>query len=121
MLADTISLNDGSTARTYNITSREGMDSIRVETTAGVTSAENSTLMIKHTLDRKAPNKPNRHLVALSKSYTDAAGKVHTVTVHMVITRAKGAPDSLVLSLAEMLSVFATDPANINQLMIGGN
>lgn len=121
MLNDAIVLNDGVAARTYTLVSRNGMDSTRRETTAGTPSSAASSLSVKHQIDLKKPNKANRHLVSITYSETDAAGNIQPITVHAVITRAKGATDAQVLKQAEMIAKFLDDPANVSTLLIGGN
>jgi hypothetical protein len=121
MLTDVITLNDGVAPRAYTLVSRNGMDSVRRETTAGVSSASQSALTIKHTLDDKKLTKANRHLVSLSFTEYDTAGIACTTTAHAVITRAKGATDAQVKKQAEMLAEFLGAPANVDQLLIGGN
>lgn len=121
MLTDVISLNDGAVARAFTLVSREGMNSVRRETTAGTSSSSLSGLTIKHTLDDKAKTKPNRHLAAITFTEIDAAGIAQTATCHVVITRAKGHSDAGVRKLVNMLAAFMADDANVDQLMIGGN
>lgn len=121
MLSDVITINDGVTARGYTLVSRQGMDSVRRETTAGVVSGSLSGLVIKHTLDDKAKTKPNRHLVSITFTEYDAAGSPQTTTVHTVITRAKGATDTCVKKLVQMQSAFLGVAGNVDQLLIGGN
>lgn len=121
MINDSVTLNDGTANRTYQLVSRIGMDSIRRETTAGVSSASMSKMEIKNTIDDKATSKPNRHLVKFTFTEYDAAGKPLVSTVHCVITRAKGATDDTVIKLAELCAAFVGDSANVSQMFIGGN
>lgn len=121
MLSDAISLNDGAVVRTYTLVSRIGMDSIRRETTAGVSSAANSSMSIKNTIDPKNLAKPNRHLVSFSFTEYDTAGKPCVSTVHAVITRAKGSSDAVVIQLSEMLGAFMADQVSVGKVLIGGN
>lgn len=121
MLTDVVTINDGVAARAYTLVSRQGMDSVRRETTAGVASSSLSGLTIKHTLDDKAKTKANRHLVSITFTEYDTAGIAQTTTVHTVITRAKGATDTCVKKLVQMQSAFLGVGANVDQLLIGGN
>lgn len=121
MLTDAIVLNDGVVARTFTLVSREGMNSVRRETTAGTPSSAMSSLSIKHTIDEKNLTKPNRHLLAITFTTYDAAGKACTSTAHAVITRAKGSADADVIKLVEMLGAFLADQAQMGQVLIGGN
>jgi len=121
MLSDTISVNDGVAARTYNLVSRVGMESVRRETTAGVTSTNLSGITIKHTLDDKSPSKLNKHLVQFTYTEVDAQGVRQVCTAHMVITRAKAATDAQVKKQVAMLAAWAAVSANVDQLLIGGN
>lgn len=121
MLTDAITVNDGVADRTYTLVSREGMNSVRRETTAGVLSSAMSSFVVKHTIDDKSKTKPNRHLVSITYSEADASGNPLTITAHAVLTRAKGATDAEVLKQAEMLANFLGTPANISALLIGGN
>lgn len=121
MLADVISINDGVAARSYTLVSRNGMDSVRRETTAGIASSALSGMTIKHTLDDKAKTKPNRALVSITYTEYDTAGVPQTATVHTVITRAKGVSDTCVKKLVQMQSAFLGVSANVDQLLIGGN
>lgn len=121
MLTEVISLNDGAVARTYQLVSRIGMDSIRRETTAATPATAQSMFVVKHTIDAKKPSKPNRHLVSLTYSEITASGLPAAVTVHAVITRNKLVSDGEVLKQAEMLANFLGEPANVSKLLIGGN
>lgn len=121
MISDSITLNDGVADRTFALVSREGMNSIRRETTAGVSSASQSMVQVKHTIDLKATGKPNRHLVSLTFTEYDSSGKPLPITVHAVITRHKSASDAATLKLAEMLANFIGDPAKAADLLIGSN
>jgi hypothetical protein len=121
MLTEVITINDGVSARAYTLVARNGMDSVRRETTAGTLSSSLSGLTIKHTLDDKAKTKPNRHLVSITFTEFDVAGNPQTTTVHAVITRAKGATDAKVKLLVQSLSAFLGAGANVDQLLIGGN
>jgi hypothetical protein len=120
MITDIVTVNDGTKDRSFTLVSREGMNSVRRETTAGVLSKSNSNLAIKHQMDPKATTKPNRHLVAFSETEYDANGKALVGTVHIVITAPKEATDALIDKLAVMTTAFLTAP-NRAQLLIGGN
>jgi hypothetical protein len=121
MLTDVITVNDGVVARAYTLVSRNGMDSTRRETTAGIVSSALSGLTVKHTLDDRNIAKPNRHLVAFTYTEYDTAGKAQTCTAHCVITRAKGSTDAQVKKQIAMLAAFIAVGANQDQLLIGGN
>lgn len=121
MIADVVNLNDGTTGRSFTLVSRLGMDSIRRETTAGSDPINQCAMTIKHTLDPRALNKPNRHLVSFTKTDYDAAGKPLLTTVHAVITRSKSAPISTAFELTQMLAAFFGGTAEFDLLVIGGN
>jgi hypothetical protein len=99
------------------------MDTIRRETTAGVLSSANSTMTIRHTIDAKNLSKPNRHLVALNRTPYDVAGKPLPITVHLVITRAKGAEDDHVTEQVVALCTWLTQntAAAAKLMLLGGN
>lgn len=121
MITDSITVNDGVADRTFALISRAGMDSVRVETTAGVSSSSQSRVLVRHTIDAKSKTKPNRHLVSFSFTEYDAAGNPVTATAHVVITRQKANTDPVVLKLVEMLANFVGDPATAGALLIGSN
>lgn len=121
MLADILSLNDGVVARAYTLVSREGMNSLRRETTAGVVSSSLSGITIKHTIDDKSKTKPNRHLVSITFTEFDVAGNPQTTTFHQVVTRSKGSTDAVVKKLVAMGAAFWATGANVDQILIGGN
>jgi len=121
MLANPITLNDGTSDRTFAIVSQEGMNTVRSETTAGVSSTENSQVVFKHTRDPKAKTKPNRHLVAVSGTTVDANGVDRNSQVHFVITRDKLDTDAHVLELAAMAADILADPALVQLILNGGN
>jgi len=125
MLPDTITLIDNAAAeRSFSRVSQDGMNSIRREDTGGVDSAIQSQFVIKHTLDPKAKNKPNRHLIAASRSYTDpTTGVEQSVQVHVVITRGKIVPDAIVLDTAHIVADFITSSSmgSVVKVLNGGN
>lgn len=105
MYADDLILADESaTHQHFDLVSRTGMESVRRHTTAE--TGDNYILEIKNTIDAD-PLKPNRHLVKVSKDFTDAVtGEKYPVSVHMVITRAKGALDADVIDMCFQLVSF---------------
>lgn len=121
MLADVLTLNDGSADQTLQLVSREGMTSKRRNVTAGVPSTAMAALNIKHTIDEKSKTKPNRHLVLYTHTEVDAAGVDQQSQAHLVITRSKKATDAQVKKNVAILVDFLSDPANVEQLLIGGN
>lgn len=126
MLADTLTLNDGTGTsptgdHTMELVSREGMSSKRRDITSGITSAAMAALVIKHTIDEKSKTKPNRHLVLYTFTEQDAAGVDCQSQAHFVITRHKKATDAQVQKEVAILVDFLSDPANVTQLLIGGN
>lgn len=121
MLTDTLTLNDGVADQTFTLVSRQGMESKRRNTTAGVTSANLASFVIKHTIDEKSKTKPNRHLVSYTFTEIDANGVESQSTVHCVITRAKKASDAQIQKEVAVLVDFLGTPANIAELLIGGN
>lgn len=125
MLADTITVVDvADEEHTFTRVSQDGMNSVRREDSTGVSSAINSQLVIKHTLDPKAKTKPNRHLIALSRSYTDpVTGVEQSVQVHTVITRGKIVPDAIVLDLVHMQAEFLVGDTmgTVAKVLNGGN
>lgn len=120
MIADSITLTNVAVAdQIYDLISREGMNSVRRHTTAS--SALQKAVNIKHTLDLKAKTKPNRHLVAVTAATQDADGNDLAYSAHVVITRHKQATDADVTDAVAELVSFLSVPANIAQLLIGGN
>lgn len=123
MLANTISLDDQAPSTfTFDLVSREGMESVRRETTAGVTSAEGSVLKISNTVDLSAPNNKNRHLVQLQWNDIDGTtGDLYPGSVHVVIARHKKVSDAVIQSKLEQLCDFLLDTSNVADLLRGGN
>lgn len=121
MLSDTLTLNNGAADQTFQLVSRVGMDSMRRNTTAGVTSSENFKFVVKNTIDDKKDSKPNRHLILVTATETDANGVKSTAQVHRVITRSKGFTDAGILKLVAIANDFDATPANVSATLIGGN
>lgn len=119
MFTDTISVNDGTAARTFTRISSLGLDTVRSEDTAGVSIAADSQMAIKHQKQKSGSTKPNRHLVSFT--FTDMVdGAPKRVTVHAVITRDLLASDVTVQKVSAMLVDFLS-PANVTKLCLGGN
>lgn len=121
MLADTLTLNDGTADQSFQLISREGMSSKRRNVTAGVPSTAMAALTIKHTIDEKSKTKPNRHLLQTNYTEVDAAGIDRGIQVHVVITRDKKATDDQVLKCVAIVADAISDTAIVGQLLIGGN
>jgi hypothetical protein len=120
MLSNTITLNDGVDDNTYDLVSREGMNSIRRET--GVSSTIGSALVIKNTVDLNAPTTKNRHLIQLSQNEIDGTtGEKYPFSVHVVITRDKNVADATIKKLCVELAAFITSSTNMDDVLIGGN
>jgi hypothetical protein len=97
------------------------MNSVRRETTAGVLSSALSALNMKHTVDDRNVSKPNRHLVAITGTEYDTAGKSQTGTTHTVVTRAKGVSDACMKKQMTMLGAWLAVSANQDALLRGEN
>lgn len=122
MLNNTLTYVDAATtSRSYDLISREGMNSLRRETTAGVASSNNSGLAIKQTIDLYAPTKANRHLVQFTYTEVDSEGRTYPITVHAVITRHKQASDAEVLNQVALLADFLGTAGNAEAMLIGSN
>jgi len=105
---------------TFSMVSREGFNTQRNETTAGVASDSIGTLVIKHDADPKKKTKPNRRVVSIARDYKDtASGVVSTGIVHVVFTQPKGYPDADIQLLWQQLEAFITP--NVAKLLVGGN
>lgn len=96
------------TENTYSLVKKEGYESLRRELSKE--SDLNWKLEIKNTIDLNSPDKPNRHLVSVSRGVEDAiTGEIQTVTVHAVITRHKNVTDAVCVDVAyELASVLTT-------------
>jgi len=120
MLANTITLNDGTSDHLYDLVSRKGMESIRRET--GVSSTLGSSLVIKNTVDLNSPTAKNRHLVQLVKSELNATtGIFMPYSVHAVVTRDKGVSDANITLMVAQLAAFLGVSANLADVLLGGN
>lgn len=109
--SSTLTINDGTTNRTFAETLREGRKVIRAETTAGTTSAMRSALVIDHTRDDKVNStKPLRDLLKVSRS-SEVSAVYRPTTAHVVITRDPLAPDSDADICMELLASQLTDAA----------
>jgi hypothetical protein len=122
MLSNTLTLNDGTTDHDYDLVSREGMNSIRRET--GVDSHLASSLVIKNTVDLGNSAARNRHFVALQGFYEDTVdnpGILLPWSVHVVISRHKLVPDSLLLDRCVRLADFLDNASDVTDVLVGGN
>lgn len=121
MLANSLTLADDSAVNhTFDLVSREGMNSIRRETS--VSSNVGSAMLIKHTLDLNAPDKVNRHLVQFNWNEIDGTtGDIYPCSVHLVISRHKSASDAAITERVHQLESFIADSTNLDELYIGGN
>lgn len=123
MLANTITLTNATpTDHIYDLVSREGMSSIRRDTT--LESSLNSALVIKNTVDLGNVAARNRHLIQLSRNYEDAEGVIHPYSVHLVISRAKAVPDADVELLVSEMKDFlieANSGVDVTDILRGGN
>lgn len=94
MLANEITVTDGTTPGVFDLISREGTNSIRRQT--GVDSDVSGQLNIKNTVDLSSSStKKNRHLAPQFIGYEKDAttGEISTCTVHTVIVRDKAYSD----------------------------
>lgn len=120
MLANQITLNDGTDNHVYDLVSRSGMTSVRRET--GVSSTLGSVFEIKNDIDLAAPTKHNRHLVRLAYNDVDAVtGEVYPVSVHLVVSRHKKADDAKILKTVTCLGDFLAPTTDMTNVLIGGN
>ena len=121
MLSNSVVLVDDLAANhTYDLVSRQGMESIRRED--GVASNLGSALLIKNTVDMNAPTAKNRHLVQLVWNEIDGTtGEIYPASVHAVITRHKMVADSAIISKLDELASFITSTTNMQDLLVGGN
>lgn len=122
MLTDTITLNDGVGDKTYALVSRQGMESLRRETTSGVPSREGSTLKVSNTIDINNQSAKNRHLIQLFWKDDDADGQpAYEGSVHVVIARNKNVADAKLLSKLAQLADLIADSTEMSKVLIGGN
>lgn len=122
MLDNTITLNDGTNSKTYDLVSRQGMESLRRETTSGVPSREGSTLKVSNTIDTNNLAAKNRHLVQLYWKDDDADGvPAYEGSVHVVIARHKNVTDAKLLSKLAQLADMLVDATSMGKILIGGN
>lgn len=121
MLADVLSTVDEATVQhDYTLVKRDGYDALRRDLTQE--SALNCRLEIKNTIDLNAPNKPNRHLILISKNVEDAVtGEYHPVTVHAVITRHKDIDDAVVMNLTTELGSLLNQETVITNILSGAS
>jgi hypothetical protein len=114
--------DDSAVERVFTKVSQDGTDTVRREDNAVLVSRDDSKLVIKHTMDTKAKTKPNRHLIALSRNYIDDANSIsESCQVHIVVTRGKNVPDSVVLTEIAMLTDLSADAAQMQLLLNGAN
>lgn len=120
MLDNTVTANDGTNNHTYDLVSRQGMESLRRET--GVPSREGSCLKISNTIDLSNLEAKNRHLIQFFWKDDDADGvPSYEGSVHVVIARHKNVTDAkLLLKLAQLADLIG-DSAIMNDVLIGGN
>lgn len=122
MLDNTITLNDGVNNKTYDLVSRQGMESLRRETTSGVPSREGSTLKVSNTIDTNNLAAKNRHLIQLYWKDDDADGvPSYEGSVHVVVARHKNVTDAKLLSKLAQLADIIADSAQMGKILIGGN
>jgi len=120
MLANTITLNDGTSDHVYDLVSRQGMESLRRET--GVSSSLNSGLTVKNTVDLGNASAQNRHLVQIARKEIDATtGAEYKGSVHCVISRDKNFTDAELALMIAQLCAFLGVSANITDILLGGN
>lgn len=119
MLNDSITLVDsGSFNHAYVLSFRDGYNSIRRHSTEA--SNLHRKLEVKNTIDLNATDKPNRHLISLSRLVEDAVtGEFKQVTVHCVVTRHKDIPDATVTSLGVELAGLLADETQITKILKG--
>lgn len=122
MLDNLLTLNDGTVDKTYDLVSRQGMESIRRETTANVPSREGSSLKISNSIDVNNLSAKNRHLVQLFWKDDDADGvPSYEGSVHVVISRHKNVTDAKLLSKLGQLADVISDATVMGKILIGGN
>lgn len=119
MIANTVTLTDGTTPISYDLVSREGMNSKRVQTVVASDVAGNLT--IKNTVG-SSPATKNRHLMQLQAVEVDGTtGDVHEGSVHIVISRDKKYSDAGLLLLLEYIADLAITTASMQDVLKGGN
>lgn len=122
MLDNIITLNDGTNDKTYELVSRQGMESIRRETTAAVPSREGSSMKVSNTIDTNNLAAKNRHLIQLFWKDDDADGvPSYEGSVHVVIARHKNVTDAKLLSKLAQLADMLSDAAAMGKVFLGGN
>lgn len=119
MLANSLTLNDGTADHVYDLVSREGMSSVRRELSTD--SADGHALVIKNTIDLSNPSAKNRHLVQFNWNEVSAEGDVYPASVHVVISRHKLVTDAEIEVKIAQLAAFLGVAANIDDILIGGN
>lgn len=120
MLANQITLNDGTDNHIFDLVSRSGMNSVRRET--GVSSTLASVMEIKNDVDLNSATKHNRHLVRLAYNDVDAVtGDLYPVSVHLVVSRHKKADDATILKKITCLADFLAPTTDVTNVLLGGN
>jgi len=119
MLSDTLQLTDGTTPLDYELVSREGMNSVRVETTADSDVA--AKLIIKNTIPSSLTSK-RRHLFQLSQVEEDGTtGDIYEASCHVVISRDLKFSDAEILIMLKRLSDLISTDADMESALKGGN
>lgn len=117
---NTITINDGTSDRTFKLVFREGSESKRVE--EGVESSEALLLRIANTINRENKDAKNRHLAQISWDEVDATtGATYKGSVHIVITRDKLVSDASIATAVTMVSNLMTSSGLLEELLIGAN
>lgn len=111
---------DETTGNTYTLVKREGYESLRRELTKS--SDLNWKMEVKNTIDLNSPDKPNRHLISISRGVEDAVtGELQTVTAHCVITRHKDVTDAVVNDVAHELGTFLNQTSWVSDVLQGAS
>jgi hypothetical protein len=112
----------GTGGYTYDLVSREGMDSVRVQTSPTTQSALAGKLIVKNTMGKG--KSPNRHLIsfqALEPVTINGVDSNEMVTVNFSITRSKLASDDFVADTVAQAVGYLGNLEDLSQHLRGGN
>lgn len=120
MLDNAIVLTDGTTPITYDLVSRKGMESKRVQNSGASLLA--GQLDIANTVDLSSTSKKARHLLKISWREQDpVSGEIYEGSVHAVISRHPKLSDASIHKNCDRLGLLIGDQAKMADVLRGGN
>jgi len=120
MQANTLVVNDGTSDRSFDLVSRQGMESTRRE--VGVSSTLASQLKIANTVDLNNLAAKNKHLIQFGWNEVDATtGAVSKAAIWIAISRDKAVTDASIAERSAMLADLVAQPGFLTDILVGGN